>query len=61
MAMQTFDSSNISGAALARIGRAVLGMTPADQGFVEKKLEGYIMDSYWLDERVEEVCRKGRL
>ena len=56
----TIDTANISGAKLAEIGRAVLGMTNP-QEIKEKKLEGALIDSAWLDQRVEEICKRGRL
>lgn len=53
-----FDPSNISGAKLAEIGRwAVSGKRIADDTIKE----GDYTHMGWLDMRIEEVCRKGRL
>jgi hypothetical protein len=52
-----YDPNNISGAKLAEIGRSVMGMKTN----IPKKYDAQLIDSAWLDERVEEICRKGRL
>lgn len=63
------DSSNVSGAKLAEIGKAVLeGKKLVDD--TAKKQEYYLdkerraedyTDIVWLNIRIEEVCRKGRI
>lgn len=55
------DRSNISGKKLAEIGRAVLGMRPGDPEWEDTKHSGQYTDIAWLDQRVDEVCKKGRL
>ncbi len=69
-----FDKQNISGAKLAEIGRwALMGKKIVDEeneeflyvndgtGTVTYATETNYTDIAWLNERIEEVCQKGKL
>lgn len=58
---QRYDPSNISGAKLAEIGREVLagGYNPGPK---KRNISGVDYESLkWLDDRIKEVCEKGRI
>lgn len=58
-----YDSSNISGAALAKIGRIVLEDKSSEaREFTDLDSdEIYLNSSKWLDIRIEEICNLGRI
>lgn len=60
----TFDPQNIPGAKLAQIGRAALGLANDLDGIQKFKIRDEVKqytDVAWLDNRVDEICRKGRI
>ena len=63
-----YDPQNITGAKLAEIGRwALTGKQVLENkeesqiGYSSKQIEGDYTNIGWLDMRIEEICRKGKL